>query len=235
MKKIDLQNIDLNQFESKKTEKISLEILKEKIFKNQKKFQTEFFKIKEDFVKSFDRLEKFFISVALVFIFTVCYFLFFTLPVFHKIDSIKTENLIRKNNIPILKEDLTKVKSLHKKLGSLKEKIEFLKLTVPETQKEEEVVINLGTLLAKNHIPNPKKFSWVEQKPGVINSNKINEYFQVYLYSFSSVASFDNLLNFLIDLKNNQRVLDLKSIKIFPISTGEVHFNLDLWSYNLRN
>ena len=242
MKKIDFHNIDIHKIvDTGAKKKFSFTIWYNKWKKQYKKKQEE---QKEKlqarlnswkkFVASYDRFDKY-IFFTYIFLIFVLYFTFaYTYPMFKKMFKVQSSIVTAQENIETLKQNLESLQKADKKIEKIRSDITKIDKMAPDQPIEEDVVVILGSLLAKNFLASPERFSWNKEKGTTIETAEIYENFDVYSYTFATSGSFDNVKNFITDLRRNLRIIDIKDIKMIPLANGDIEFSAMVWVYNKK-
>ncbi|PCI24805.1 hypothetical protein COB57_03475 [Candidatus Peregrinibacteria bacterium] len=238
MKKIDLQNINIEDIKKREG---SLFNFKEnakrywKIYKQRSDSQNQEFKEK---LAQYSPLTKY-VTVMYVILFCAGFFsYFYTIPSLKENITIRGNIIAQTQNIKSLKSDLNTLEAMSSSVAQLHNTIKQVKKIAPEEAHEEDIILTIEKLLSKNGIAPPKQFSWAQEKNMNINTPQLRQNFQIYSYTFFSDGTKKQIFDFMSDLRKNMRILDIKSFKTTPkdaSSEGEpiLKFSISLWAYNL--
>ena len=138
-------------------------------------------------------------------------------------------------NIETLEHNIALLEDSEEVIEKFKINIDKLDKMAPIKATEEDIVVLLGTLLSRNKLSSPERFSWTKEKETTIETLEIREKYDVYSYSATTMGTSENIWNFMRDLKTSVRLLDIKSIKMAPLANDNIEFNFVIWAYNQKN
>lgn len=236
MKKIDLKSIDIQKLSDVKVKrKMDLQVM----WKRGKQFFEKHWGCYREkflyFLSQFNFIQRTaFILYVLIFC-GIFFTLFFTIPVLTKIFGIQGDIATTKANLIILQSDLSSLKNIDSELKNIRANIVKMGKMVPEKPEEENMIVTIGTLIAGNYLVSPSRISWNQEKENMIDNEEIRDRFDVYSYSFTTQGTYENVQNFISMLRKNLRVIDVKSIKMVPLTDGNIDAAFLVWTYNLRS
>ncbi len=234
MKKINLQKLDLNKLSVKK--KGDSLIVKAKhsylLFINK---SHKLFNLIKNYFLSFTKIETYNVIMFSVLILSIIVTLFVTIPLESTLMIFKKGVTEKDVEILVLQQNITEMKEQEQNIDQIKTHVETMKKIIPNKQNEEDVISTLERILVMNSMSVPKRFVWEKLNENFIYSSKIKNNFNVYSYSFSSFWDFNSLKRFLKSLKNNLRIIDIKSIKIVPQNSSDyLKSDITVWSYDVK-
>jgi len=250
MKKIDLSNVDLNKIADAELQKrfnIKLQWNKfKKEYRKKQEIQKEktselvssvksFFKSKYLGAKACKVISKYFFVIYVLLIFGMYFSFTFTYNSLAHLFKVQSQIITVEQNLESLTSSIDFLSNSSDVQARIRDRVSKMKAMAPEKPKEEDIVFLIGSLLSKHQISSPERFVWAKEKETNIISENINEFYSVNTFTFASVGSFESIQAFLKDLRQNVRVVDLKSIKMVPLADGNIEFTAMVWTYNLKS
>lgn len=232
MKKIDFSQIDLELLSDWGNRSVSSQVIFNRLLKSLLKYFREFRMNYLAFLEQFSYYDiynatlYFLLSVAIIFS------LHTTSSLITKLYNIEEDIITAKVNTKNLKENIIVLDRTNTQLSEIKKTISLIDKSIPNSPQTEATIFNLGSLLAQNKIPSPSRFFWTKLKPESIADIDIQKNFDVYSYNFASNASMPQITKFIDDLKSNNRLIDIKNLKLSPLANNNIWFSMTVWAYN---
>ncbi len=171
-------------------------------------------KVKE-FLSNRETMAKGAASLSLILVFALAYFILRPINISYKDSKINIENL--KKEKEILTEKKVKLNNLEKSLKENEMFIARVEDSLPGDSDIPEILVTLEEIAKKHslYISNLSPKEVTEQKVGARNTSQIKkEEWKTTMIQFDLVGRYLDMKNFIEDLEENIRPVNIKSVKI---------------------
>jgi len=168
----------------------------------------------QEFLRGKDGQQSAIISLIIILVFIIIYFLLRPINIAYKNTKINIENFKKEKEILITKK--TKLKNLEQIMEEKKDFIAQVKDILPTTPQIPEILVTLeelaeaNSLYITNFLPKEKE---QEVRRGRKTGEEVKEEWKIFELRFDLTGTYSSMKQFIKDLEKNIRPVDIKAIR----------------------